>query len=104
MSSLQDRYAKQIAGVFSYFDRIVVTGTIPQWCYADGMSLYLRQQNIRMFDYTKFAEPLHDEIRANSEQVALENGIELEYGAIDAHYENLMSEMRRTFATMGIAT
>ena len=25
------------------------------------------------------------------------------YGAIDAHYENLMSEMRRTFATLGIA-
>ena len=79
MSSLQDRYAKQIAGTYSCFDRIVITGTIPQWCYADGMSLYLRQQNIRIFDYTEFAEPLRDEIRANSERLAIENSIEIEF-------------------------
>ena len=36
--SLTKRYSGQIRGVLSCFDRIVVTGTIPGICYADGMS------------------------------------------------------------------
>jgi hypothetical protein len=79
LSSLQDRYAKQIAGSFSCFDRIVVTGTIPGWCHSTGMSLYLNQNNITIFDFPRFAEPLRDEIRANAEQLAGENGIEIEF-------------------------
>lgn len=79
MSSLQDRYANQIAGCFSCFDRIVVTGTIPGWCHSNGMSLYLNQQNIKIFNFSRFAEPLRDEIRANAERLAGENGIEIEF-------------------------
>jgi hypothetical protein len=79
VSSLQDRHAKQIAGIYSCFDRIVVTGTIPGWCHSNGMSLYLNQNNIRIFDFPRFAEPLRDEIRANSERLAQENGIEIEF-------------------------
>jgi hypothetical protein len=79
LSSLQDRYAKQIAGSLACFDRIVVTGTIPKWCYAVGMSLHLSEQGIRIFDYTRFAEPLREEIRANAERLAQENGIEIEF-------------------------
>src|ERR1039458_2855848 len=79
MSSLQDRYAKQIAGSLSCFDRIIVTGTIPGWCHAEGMSLHLTKQGMRLFDYTRFAEPLRDEVRANAEQLAQDNGIEIEF-------------------------
>lgn len=79
LSSLQDRYAKQIAGSFSCFDRIVITGTIPGWCHSNGMSLYLNSHNIKIFDFARFAEPLRDEIRANAERLATENGIEIEF-------------------------
>lgn len=79
MSSLQDRYAKQIAGSFSCFDRIIITGTIPGWCYSDGMRLYLNQNNIRIFDFPRFAEPLRDEIRDNAERLAGENSIKIEF-------------------------
>ena len=79
MSSLQDRYAKQIAGSFSCFDRIVVTGTIPGWCHASGMSLYLNQNKIEIFKFARFAEPLRDEIRAGAERLAAENCIEIEF-------------------------
>jgi len=79
LSSLQARYAKQIAGSYSCFDRIVVTGTIPGWCHENGMSLYLNQHNIKIFDFARFAEPLRDEIRANAEHFAAENGIEIEF-------------------------
>lgn len=79
MALLTERYAPQIRGVLSCFDRLIVTGTIPGISYADGMARYLRSHEIRLFDYPRFAEPLRDEIRANAERVAQENGIEIEF-------------------------
>jgi hypothetical protein len=79
MPLLTERYSSQIHGVLSCFDRIVVYGTLPGICYADGMAAYLNARHIRLFDYPKFAEPFRDEIRNNAEQVALENGLEIEF-------------------------
>ncbi len=79
MAILTERYASQIHGVLSCFDRLIVTGTIPGIGYADGMALHLRKLNIRLFDYPRFAEPLRDEVRANAERVAQDNGIEIEF-------------------------
>ncbi len=36
--SLVDRYDDRIAGMLSCYDRIVITGTLPGICYADGMT------------------------------------------------------------------
>ncbi|MDO8691220.1 MAG: MarR family transcriptional regulator [Dehalococcoidia bacterium] len=79
MALLTERYAKQIRGVLSCFDRVVIMGTLPGVCYAEGMSVYLRVRDIRLFDYPRFAEPLRDEIRENAERLAQEHGIEIEY-------------------------
>lgn len=79
MASLTERYSAQICGVLSCFDRIVITGTIPRICYAEGMAAYLRSNDIRLFDFPRFAEPLRDEIRQNAERVAQENGVEIEF-------------------------
>jgi hypothetical protein len=79
MPALVERYSEQICGVLSCFDRLVITGTIPGVCYADGMSSYLRSRDIRIFDYPRFAEPLRDEIRQNAERVAKENDMEIEF-------------------------
>jgi hypothetical protein len=80
MVSLLTRYADQLVGVLSCFDRIVITGTIPGWCHADGMAFHITELGIRLFDYAKrFAEPLRDEIRANAERVAQENGLTIEF-------------------------
>jgi hypothetical protein len=43
------------------------------------MTKYLYTQDIRIFDYTKFAEPLRDQIRANAQAIAAENGLEIEF-------------------------
>jgi hypothetical protein len=43
------------------------------------MAKYLRIHGIRLFDYTRFAEPLRDQVRANAERVAKENNIEIEF-------------------------
>ena len=79
MASITERYAAQIQGVLSCFDRIIITGTLPGVCYGDGMAAHLRSQGIRLFDYPRFALPLRDEVRQNAERVAAENGIEIEF-------------------------
>ncbi len=40
-SPLVERYDDRIAGVLSCYDRVVVTGTLPAVCYADGMTRFL---------------------------------------------------------------
>jgi len=61
------------------YDRIVIQGTIPGFCYAQGMTSFLNAHNIRIFDYPHFAEPLRDNLRANAEQIAKESGLEIEF-------------------------
>ena len=63
MALLSDRYAAQIAGVLSCYDRLIIMGTLPGVCYAEGMAAYLRAHDIRLFDYARFVEPLREEIR-----------------------------------------
>ncbi len=56
--TLTERYADKIAGVLSCYDRIVITGTLPGVCYAEGMRRYLVTRGIRIFDYPAFVMPL----------------------------------------------
>lgn len=79
MQSLLVRYAKQIEGVLSCYDRILIMGTLAGLNYPNGMAAYLSAHGIRLFDYPRFAEPLRDELRANAEKLAQENGIEIEF-------------------------
>jgi hypothetical protein len=79
MALLTDRYAAQIAGVLSCYDRIVITGTLPSVCFPEGMATYLRLHDVRLFDYPRFAEPLREAIRHNAEQIAQENGLTIEF-------------------------
>ena len=57
-TALTDRYATNLHGVLSCYDRMIITDTLPGACYADGMTSFLRSQGIRIFDYPRFAEPL----------------------------------------------
>lgn len=79
MQNFIERYNTKIKGVISCFDRIVLTGTIPGICYAEGMTSLLIKKSIRIFDYTDFVEPLREEIRVNAEKLAGENGLEIEF-------------------------
>ena len=80
MKLLTERYAHQIAGTLSCFDRLVITGTLPDICHKDALAKHLSGRGIRLFDYAKgFAEPLRDEIRANAQRLAQDAGVEIEY-------------------------
>src|SRR3954470_16849633 len=64
MASLTERYEERIAGVLSCYDRVVVTGTLPGACYAEGMTRFPYANKIRIFDYPQFAATLRDRVRA----------------------------------------
>ena len=54
MEILTETYKDKISGVLGCYDRIVITGTIPQICYSQGMTSYLYSKGIRIFDYAHF--------------------------------------------------
>ena len=63
-TTLTQRYAANLSGMLSCYDRIIITGTLPGACYAGGMTSFLYSRHIRIFDYPKFAEPLRERIDA----------------------------------------
>jgi hypothetical protein len=65
--------------VLSCYDRIVVTGTLPQVCYATGMTAFLKAREVRIFDYPRFAEPLRDAIPGRAQELATSAGIAIEH-------------------------
>jgi len=79
MSTIPERYADGILGTLSCFDRVVITGTLVDIGHASAMATTLTARGIRRFDYTKFAEPLRDEVRAAAERCAAESALEIEY-------------------------
>ena len=78
-NGLVERYAANLHGVLSCFDRIIIVGTLPGACYAQGMTSFLYQKDIRIFDYPKFAEPLRNRIRDRGHEVCVEAGIQIEH-------------------------
>ena len=77
--SLTERYDERIAGVLSCYDRMVITGTVPVICYAEGMTRFLYASGIRIFDYPAFAMKLRDHVRDNAAKLALEAGVAIEH-------------------------
>ncbi|MCX7045547.1 MAG: MarR family transcriptional regulator [Candidatus Sumerlaeota bacterium] len=79
MQTFLERYKEKIAGVLSFFDRVIVTGTLPDICYAQGMSFFLKHLDIRIFDYTKWAAPLREKMRENAEKLASESKVPIQF-------------------------
>lgn len=76
---ITEKYQDEIHGVLHCYDRVVISGNLQPLCYAKGMTKYLYTQQIRIFDYTQFTEPLRDLIRANAQTVAEENELKIEF-------------------------
>lgn len=79
MELLTERHTDKIAGTLSCYDRVVITGTLPQICYAAGITSWFYVHEIRIFDYPKWADQLRLKIRENAERIAKEHGIEIEF-------------------------
>jgi len=79
MNPFVEQHREELGCVLSCFDRVVITGTLPDICHARAMAGYLSYRGIRLFDYARWAEPLRDEVRANAERLAAEGGVEIEF-------------------------
>lgn len=79
MDDFLKKYNKDIRGVVSCYDRILLRGTLTTCCYAEGMSSFLYSKGIKIFDYPKYALTLRDKIRENAEKIALENNVDIEF-------------------------
>ena len=79
MELLTERYADQIQGSISCFDRVVIGGTWPDICYGLAIGSYLKREGVRLFDYPRWAEPFRQVIRKNAERLARENGLEIDF-------------------------
>jgi hypothetical protein len=79
MNAFVEQHRDEISGVLSCFDRVVITGTLPDICHARAMAGYLGGRGIRLFDYVRWAEPLREAIRANAERVAADAGLQIEF-------------------------
>jgi hypothetical protein len=79
MNLLTERYADKIRGQLSCYDRVVIQGTLPGLCYAQGMTTFLNLNKIRIFDYPRFAEPLRDQLKQNAENIAQSNHLQVEF-------------------------
>ena len=76
---LTERYSKQISGILSCYDRILIFGTLPNICFAEGMTSWLYKSQVRIFDYPRFAEPFKAQLHENAKKLAADHGIEIEF-------------------------
>jgi len=76
---LTEKYSDQMHGTLNCYDRILINGYLQPFCHAKGMTNYLYQHQIRIFDYAQWAAPLSEQIRANAEALAQANGLKIEF-------------------------
>lgn len=79
MNEFLQRHGNKISGTVSCFDRVVITGTLPAICHSEAITSYVKSLGLRIFDFTKWAEPLRDQVRENAQAVAKQAGLEIEH-------------------------
>lgn len=76
---LTDKYTEKIYGMITCYDRMIIQGYILGWSHAEGMTSYLNANHIRIFDFPNFSQSLTEQIRTNTQRIADENDIEIEF-------------------------
>jgi len=79
MERLTETYKRDISCVLSCYDRLIISGTLPEISYSQRMTSYMYKNGVKIFDYPKFAEPFKESIRSNAEQITKENRVEIEF-------------------------
>ena len=72
-------HQEDIYGTISCYDRIIINGTADKLGYAGGMTSFFYEMGIKIFDFAKIFTPITEHIKENTEKIAEENGIKIEY-------------------------
>ncbi len=79
-TELEARCNERIAGVMNCYDRVVITGTLPTVCCADGTTRFLHASGIQIVEYPAFASELRDQVRAAASRVSVAVHISMSRG------------------------
>ena len=79
MALITERYAADIEGVLTCYDRMIIQGYVAAWSHPEGITGYLNANHIKIFDYPRFCEPLTQKVRSIAEEIAKANDIEIEF-------------------------
>ena len=77
--SLTEKYAEDINGLLYCYDRINVKCVAGQFGYGSGMEQFFNGIGKRFFDFVNVFKPVTEQIVANAERIAEENGVEIEF-------------------------
>jgi len=90
---LTERCADQIKLVLSCFDRVVLSGTLPEFGHAQVATQELFRRKIRIFDFPQFANRVRQAIRADAEALAARDGAAIEFvRSLDVRKEALIEK------------
>ena len=78
-ASLTERHHKDIVGILSCFDRILINGFLPDIGHDKAMEGLMRHLNIRLFDYPDHANQWREQIRTHIEKLAADNKTTIEF-------------------------
>ena len=70
MDPFVQRHRDKIAATLTCFDRVVITGTLPEIAHGEALARYLTQRDILLKDFPRWAEPYRKRLRHNAEQLA----------------------------------
>lgn len=73
------KHNKNIKGVLSCLDRVVVKGTFKKCCHQRAIEYEMFQRGIRFFDFPNWAKERKDEIRDHVKQLAEKEGLEIQH-------------------------
>ena len=91
---LPKRFEKNISGVLSCFDRLVLFGTYQPICYPKAMSWQVHTAGLKLIDYEKrFANKLRLEMIDRIKAVATEEGIPIQHVYASVRKEAFVSEI-----------
>ena len=79
MNPFVERHQNLITSTLSCFDRVIISGTLPDIGYAGAMTRYLSYYNILIFKYTTWADELREQLRLNVKHLVKQEGVELEF-------------------------
>jgi DNA-binding MarR family transcriptional regulator len=100
MELLTQKYSEKITFTLSCYDRLILKGTLPELSYAQGMTKYLYDNGIKIFDYPHFAEPYKDKINTHIKHLAQEMLVEIEFiSKSTIRKESLVSKKLETCGT-----
>ena len=79
METFLQRHAGKIVGHLSCLDRVIISGTLPELCYREGMMHYLLTHNIPFYGFPDWAATWREKIRQCAETAAGPSGLEIRF-------------------------